>query len=285
MWFHGSRGIQDSVAHVQFIPDKIDRLHSHPPLPGGKPARRLAEHPISPRHVGNIAAMPDAHSGRLLFMRAHPGLAAALEAAPSRFYERQNGLDLGIGQNPGESRHGALDACYPALLQGDLAAKPGMVEQESVAVMPGMPGCIVRRSLERPVGIGRAPVRLAFEVHAVAARIILRLSRSPSSAESAPAAGPRAAASMAPASTLVMLSAVIGPVDHVAVRVAIRGGSRSIVPAPRSRHRPEGYSRNNVTMGGQSRSIDSASNWIAMNGRNPRKMSVSEICGGATDLR
>ena len=36
---------------------------------------------------------------------------------------------------------------------------------------------------------------------------------------------------------------------------------------------------------GQASSTDSASNWMAMKGRKPWKIAVSEICGGATDLR
>ena len=40
-----------------------------------------------------------------------------------------------------------------------------------------------------------------------------------------------------------------------------------------------------VTMLGQISKTDSARSWMPMNGRKPRKMSVSEMCGGATDFR
>ena len=40
-----------------------------------------------------------------------------------------------------------------------------------------------------------------------------------------------------------------------------------------------------VTIPGQISSKDNASNWMPMNGRNPLKMSVSVISGGATDFR
>jgi len=38
-------------------------------------------------------------------------------------------------------------------------------------------------------------------------------------------------------------------------------------------------------IGGQISSTLSARIWMQMNGRNPLKMSVNEMCGGATDLR
>ncbi len=46
-----------------------------------------------------------------------------------------------------------------------------------------------------------------------------------------------------------------------------------------------GYFSKTVIIGGQIRSTESAISWMQMNGRNPLKMSVSEMCGGATDFR
>lgn len=49
---------------------------------------------------------------------------------------------------------------------------------------------------------------------------------------------------------------------------------------------PGAGSYNKISMiGGQISRMDSASSWMPIKGRKPLKISVNEICGGATDFR
>lgn len=48
---------------------------------------------------------------------------------------------------------------------------------------------------------------------------------------------------------------------------------------------PTGSYNSTVTMFGQISRTLSARSWMQMNGRKPLKISVSEMCGGATDFR
>ena len=71
--------------------------------------------------------------------------------------------DLFIAHDVAEAGHAALDPGAPPGLHKGLAAEFGVVEEESVVVMPGMAGRVMRRGGQDPVRSDAPPIGLTLE--------------------------------------------------------------------------------------------------------------------------
>lgn len=98
---------------------------------------------------------------------------SALPVRPGGFNVVENDADFRVTQHITKARHVAFIA--PADHRGRSVAR--YAEQDIVAVVPGVAGCIMGRRWQPAIGSGATPVGLAFEVRPMAGSAILLIER------------------------------------------------------------------------------------------------------------